>query len=537
MSRRLRRYLPWAGIALAILLVTAWLGAPELEAQSAAPPPAEAAAEVADADVPEACFHPPAKKPKKAERPFLEKLAPILVLLVVIAFVVARLPRVDLGHSAAFRRRRLLNWLPLGLTYSFLYMGRYNINQFMQVGGLTEREFGDIFFWGSTVYGVSFLINGPLADIWGGRATILISAAGSALCNAAMGYMLFTGEDFGDRAGTLTFLYAANMYFQSFGAVSIVKVNAAWFHIRERGTFGGIFGILISLGLFLAFDVGPMITDAFPQDLHWLFFIPAGMIGVFFVLSLLFVRDTPSQAGHADFDPGDASSGEDAAREPVLRVMKKIFTNPIIMTIAVIELASGFLRQAILQWGRTFGKGVGLAESFVFENWGVVSCIAGIVGGMFAGAISDHLFKSRRLPVTAVLYVIMLAGAIAIVPMFAAPEMIPWVIAFMSMAIIGVHGMLSGTASQDFGGKKNAGIAVGIIDGFVYAGSALQSWIYGRGLPAAKLECPDGSMVSNPAAKDIDNWTIWPYAMIPVALVGLVLSIILWNARPGAKKK
>ena len=45
------------------------------------------------------------------------------------------------------------------------------------------------------------------------------------------------------------------MYFQSFGAVSIVKVNAAWFHVRERGTFGGIFGVLISLGLYLAFAI------------------------------------------------------------------------------------------------------------------------------------------------------------------------------------------------------------------------------------------------------------------------------------------
>ena len=96
---------------------------------------------------------------------------------------------------------------------------------------------------------------------------------------------------------------------------------------------------------------------------------------------------------------------------------------------------------------------------------------------------------------------------------------------------------LSGTASADFGGKKNAGIAVGIIDGFVYFGSMIQSKLYGTYLPAEKIECPDGAMVSNPAAKDIDNWTIWPYAMIPVALVGLVLSIVLWNARPGAKKQ
>ena len=57
-------------------------------------------------------------------------------------------------------------------------------------------------------------------------------------------------------------LYALNMYFQSFGAVSIVKVNSAWFHLRERGTFGGIFGILISLGLYFAFDWSSAIVKA-----------------------------------------------------------------------------------------------------------------------------------------------------------------------------------------------------------------------------------------------------------------------------------
>jgi OPA family glycerol-3-phosphate transporter-like MFS transporter len=63
-----------------------------------------------------------------------------------------------------------------------------------------------------------------------------------------MGYLALDGWHDGE-ARTFAFAYAANMYFQSFGAVSIVKVNASWFHLRERGTFGGIFGILISLGL------------------------------------------------------------------------------------------------------------------------------------------------------------------------------------------------------------------------------------------------------------------------------------------------
>ena len=124
----------------------------------------------------------------------------------------------------------------------------------------------------------------------------------------------------------------------------------------------------------------------------------------------------------------------------------------------------------------------------MFQNWGMVSCIAGITGGMFAGAISDHLFDSRRSPVSGVLYGIMLAG---VDPdrsrCSATPAAIGWVIAFMSMAIIGVHGMLTATASADFAGKKNTGIAVGIIDGFVYLGSTAQSFLYGATLPAAKM--------------------------------------------------
>jgi len=102
----------------------------------------------------------------------------------------------------------------------------------------------------------------------------------------------------------------------------------------------------------------------------------------------------------------------------------------------------------------------------------------------------------------------------------------------MSMAIIGVHGMLTATASADFAGKKNTGMAVGIIDGFVYIGSTAQSFLYGAYLPAAKVRDEHDCLISNPAARDVDNWHIWPYAMVPVALVGFVLALRIWNARP-----
>jgi OPA family glycerol-3-phosphate transporter-like MFS transporter len=156
------------------------------------------------------------------------------------------------------------------------------------------------------------------------------------------------------------------------------------------------------------------------------------------------------------------------------------------------------------------------------HHWGMVLCIAGITGGMFAGVISDHLFGSRRAPVSAVLYGIMLAGAAMIFPLFGSPIAIGWVIAAMAMAIIGVHGMLSGTASADFGGLKNAGIAVGLIDGFVYLGTAAQDFVYGDVLPEKGTE----------AAKSVANWYVWPEIMLPAAVIGLVLAALLWNARP-----
>ncbi len=499
--------------ALLVLLGLVFGFAAAAIAADAAPPSsaAPAATAPAAAAAPAAAVKPPP--------PLHEEILPILVLCVVIGLVVARLPKVDVGHTQAFRRRRILNWLPLGLTYAFLYMGRYNLTVFKDSGGITGQEFGTIDGIGSLVYGLSFLLNGPLTDRWGGRVTILISAAGAALANLILGIMVWQGTT---SITALSVVFAINMYFQSFGAVSIVKVNAAWFHLRERGTFGGIFGILISLGIYFAFDWGTRIVQF--SSAPWLFFVPAGILVVFWVLSLLFVRDSPSRAGLKDFALGDASGVHDHP-ETSWQVIRRLMSNRVILIIAIIEFCSGFLRQGILKWYRDFAKGVGSGDSFVYAHWGMVSCIAGITGGIFAGVISDHLFQSRRAPVAAVLYGIMLGGAVAIIPALGSPMAVSWLIALMAMAIIGVHGMLSGTASADFGGIKNVGVAVGLIDGFVYLGNAAQAFLYGDILPVK----------GTPEAKIVSNWYAWPGVMVPVAVVGLVLALVLWNARPTAR--
>jgi OPA family glycerol-3-phosphate transporter-like MFS transporter len=445
----------------------------------------------------------------------LSSIAPIAVLLLVIGAMLMRLPKVELGHSPAFMRRRTLNWLPLGLLYAFLYMGRYNLTVSKSAfkDRMDNAAFAEIFAVGTIVYGASFLLNGPVTDRIGGRNALLIGAAGTIAANVALGFVAkgYTG----DLVPVFSVLYAMNMYFQSFGAVAVVKANAPWFHVRERGVFGAIFGILISLGLYFAYDWGYFIIKHFP--LEWVFFVPAILLTVLFAVVFVVAKDSPGEAGFTDFDTGDAT--DDGPPLGVAAVFLQMLRNPAIMTIACIEFCSGFLRQALMQWYKTFVEQTGLPKGMVYEHWGLWLCVAGILGGTFAGVISDHLFSSRRGPVSAVLYGVMVLGAVALTGALTSPAL-GWIVLVMSMSIIGVHGMLSGTASMDFGGRRNTGVAVGIIDGMVYAGTGLMSVTYGRLLP------------NGDAAKDVANWWAWPVAMIPVAILGLALSTRLWNATP-----
>ncbi len=468
----------------------------------------------------------------------MEEVAAILLLLAAIAVVLWRLPKAEVGHTAAFKRRRLMNWMPLGITYALLYFGRYNLSANVaaldKIGVLSKHEFGEVDFWGSITYGVAFLLNGPLTDRWGGRVTILLAAGGSAVMNLAMAaafsQMKNGGLDHGGFITAITVLNAANMYFQSFGAVSIVKVNAPWFHVRERGVLGGVFGILISLGLYFAYDGSRILAGEDGSRMMLAFIVPSAVLALFCVIDFFVIRDTPKDAGLKDFDTADASSGEGDERPTLGQVVRKMFSQKVIWIIVAIEFCSGFLRQAVMKWFLPFAKDTGISDSFVYKHWGALLCVAGILGGVFAGFISDHVFGSRRGPVASVLYGGLLVGTGVALALLGSPS-IGWAFIFTSLCVIGVHGMLSGTASADFGGKKNAGIATGIIDGFVYLGTAVQSLLYG-GFGSEKNRLFDGLLPSKELAKDPANWKKWPIAMLPVALVGLILATRVWNARP-----
>jgi MFS transporter, OPA family, glycerol-3-phosphate transporter len=438
-------------------------------------------------------------------------------------------------HSAAFRRRRAFNWLPLGLTYAFLYMARYNLTVSKNaLGDLMPKDaFGIIFAAGTITYAFSFLINGPLTDRIGGKRAMLIGATGSAVMNILLGIIVF-GILAKHWALNLTLVfsvvYSMNMYFQSYGAVAIVKVNASWFHVRERGIFGGIFGILISLGLYFAFDWSQAIvrftelmSPASPQ--YWLvFFIPAGILLFWVLVDMVFLRDTPSQAGFEDFNTGDASSGEADTPFDLKALLLRVFTNKVIIVVGMIEFCTGVLRNGVMHWFPIFAKEqiplhpeYAGAWQYWLNNWGLMLMLAGAGGGMLAGWMSDHLFGSRRAPVAGILYALLFLATIGMTfTLFGHPTILGIFVSLVSVAVIGTHGMLSGTATMDFGGKKAAATAVGLIDGLVYLGTGVQSLSLG--------------FITT------WNWQFWPVFLIPFSLLGIALTARIWHAIPQGRQ-
>jgi OPA family glycerol-3-phosphate transporter-like MFS transporter len=420
-------------------------------------------------------------------------------------------------HSQAYRTRRFMNWFPLGITYATFYMGRYNLNvsskTMMDAFHLSKGEFGTIATAGFWTYAVSVIFNGPLSDRIGGKKAILIGAAGAAALNLAIGLLFLSGWQTKIVVG-MSLLYAVNQYFQSFGALSVVKVNAPWFHVRERGIFGGIFGIMISGGYFLAMTVGGWILAWLPW--FWVFLIPSAAIATMFVVDLVLVKDTPAQAGFADFDTDDATSHDADRDKPVdwHHLTTRVFTNPVIITLAVAEFCTGFVRQGLMLWFVSFLKEVHniAAGSFLFSVATIGVTVGGIVGGLLCGYLSDRWFQSRRPPVAFLFYLCQI-GSLVVLGRAAAPALAAFMIGFTCIWIFGVHGMLTGTASMDFGGTKAASTVAGMLDGVQYLASGLTGFLLGHFL-------------------DTLGWGAWTWMLIPFSAIGALLMIRLWNESP-----
>jgi MFS transporter, OPA family, glycerol-3-phosphate transporter len=451
-----------------------------------------------------------------------------------------------MGHSRWFMVRRFINWFPLGMTYAFLCMGRYNLIVAKSALGtlMSKEDLGIIFGVGTWVYALSFLVNGPLIDKkLGGKRGMIISALGASLANLALGvltWLIVAKNVKVNLVASFSALYALNMYFQSFGSMSIIKVKAYWFHVRERGVFGAIFGTLISIGVYLAFDWGGAIialtkadasgllhtvfAPAGPsRDATWaVFYIPAAILVVWVFLDWWLIKDTPEEADFPHFDTHDASSGQMHVEFSTLDLLKKVFASRLMLLIACVELTGGVFRYSMTQWYTIFaGEIKQPGAEFFSQHWGWLLCIFGIIGGFAGGLISDKQFQSRRGPPAALLcgFVLIMAAVMSLF-LFSQPIVVGWAAVFIVMASIGITSLMSGTAATDFGGRKATATSMGIVNGFAYVGSGIQSFSLGFLLP------PKGP-----------SWQWLPVFVIPFAIIGTFIAIKIWHDLPAATRK
>ena len=463
----------------------------------------------------------------------------------------AALPPLEL--SPEFRRQRIINWLSLGFLYAFFYMTRYNYTAvapaLADILGWKNTELGVFETMMPLVYGLSVVLNGPFADRIGGKKAFLFGAVGVAIMNflfglasiAVLSPAVWEGSGmarhvitpatlkFGLSGGMILTLMAVvwglNGFFQSFGALSIVKVNAQWFHVRERGTFSGIFGVLIRLGLLLAFQGVPLILLAFPWQ--YAFWIPGAFVVVLFIINYFFMFNTPNDAGLGNFDTGDDVEDDDSKPSSLSFVLKKVFASRVMWMIALGSMMIGFVRRSVVDawWPKYFVDFHGANKAlfatyapYLVATWGIA--LAGIAGGFVFGIASDRKFGGRRAPVISFGFI----GMAIVLALFGLSDMFnlgPIVAAcclvVLSFCVNGAHGMIGGAASMDFGGKKAVATAAGLFDGMQYLAGAF----VGVGV---------GYITTN------WGWSAWHWAPIPFALFGAYLMSRLWNVVPRGRK-
>ena len=161
---------------------------------------------------------------------------------------------------------------------------------------------------------------------------MLIGAGGTIVVNLIFGFASFAGT-----FSTFALIWLMNGYFQSFGAPGMVKINAAWFNRSERGTFAGIFGLMIQLGQVAINKLAPILLAGFAigtfvvakGDWHWLFRIPPLVTAVMAVLVAFIPKESPEQAGFPGLIHDELSTEDTGTRATIKESFVTIFKHPL----------------------------------------------------------------------------------------------------------------------------------------------------------------------------------------------------------------
>ena len=194
-------------------------------------------------------------------------------------------------------------------------------------------------------------------------------------------------------------------------------------------------------------------------------------------------------------------------------LIDKVFKNPVVWVLAITDLFVYVVRFAILDWGPSMLQEMGLSQAL--SGWTVaIFEVAGCLGMIAAGYISDKFFKSRsqRVCVIEMALVAICLVALHYIQDMNTPVLFLLVLALAGFFLYGPQALLGVVASNEVS-KKAASSAVGII-GFMSYFSTLIT-----GYPLGKFA-------------DTYGWHPIFILMAVIAVIGTLIIATTWNLKP-----
>ena len=412
--------------------------------------------------------------------------------------------------------------------------------------GWTNTQIGFILTCFNLLYGVARFGNGVLADRINGRYFMVAGLVCAAAVNVWVGFT--------SSVVMLGVLWVTNAWFQGMGFPPCARLLTHWIPPGELATKMSVWNTSHSIGaalvvVFCSWVVSicsggaiPLTVSLFGAEvaLHpgwrWCFFLPAAVALVGAAGLWTALRDTPSSVGLPEIGPGSPHASQGGCPDGDSRglaaadaraldrqnfktyLKKHVFGNPTIWILCVANFFVYTVRFGVLDWGPKLLKTSG-GISLSHAAWMVAGFeVAGIVGMLTAGRLTDRVFGGRG-PRTC-------AFCMGFCALFTLLFLLEWTSAgpnmILSAALLAGAGFfiygpqaLIGISAANIATKRAAATASGLTGTFGYA-SGLVSGVF------------LGWLMDAGGDKGIVYVLV---CLIVLSLVGMACFILAWPAR------
>ncbi|MFC1906676.1 MFS transporter [Chloroflexota bacterium] len=407
-------------------------------------------------------------------------------------------------------RRRIL--ISVWISYAMFYVGRVNMSiaipGIMDEYGYTKTVMGGILTALFVAYAFGQFVNGQLGDKFGGRIMISLGLLLSGIFNFLFGFSTILT--------VMIIIWALNGYVQSMGWSPSVKTVANWFPRAMRGRVGGILGSSYQIGNVLSWLLAGLLAGS--MGWRWIFWVPAMVLGAAAIHWYVRGRNAPEIVGLPCLEEeedckerGEATSDHHLGFKYTLKL---VLASPQIWCLSFALFFLNVVRYGFMNWAPTYMFEVQGATISTAAYKAIAIPLAGSLGAIFAGWMSDRLFGLRRAPASAIM-LFALALFVWIYPQIPSGN---WTASLAVLIMIGFltygpHVAIVSYAPMDFGSRKAAASVAGFVDGMGYIGAAI------TGIASGFLA-------------DQFGWNAAFYLWMAGALGAAFLMLMLWNYRP-----